>query len=90
MRWLLAALLVGALSIDFVTGPASGQSVGLTTSGSEGSSTGPTYPTTSSPASTAPAVVGAGSGTPDTPSVAQTPRPDLPAGAPETTVIPQR
>lgn len=75
MRWLLAALLVGALSIDFVNAPATGQ----TTTGSDGASTGPTYPTD------APRVARPGS-VPSTeppsiapPSIAQAPQPESPA-----------
>ncbi|MCX7364647.1 MAG: hypothetical protein NTV97_22805 [Alphaproteobacteria bacterium] len=69
MRWLLAALLVGALSIDFVNSPATGQ----TTTGSDGASTGPTYPTAApqvarpSPAPSTPST---------DPAVAQAPQPE--------------
>ena len=72
MRWLLAALLVGALSMDVVTAPASGQ----TTSGSSGSSTGPTYPPSTPqiarPAPPAPASAA------DGPSISQAPLPESP------------
>lgn len=74
MRWLLAALLVGALSIEFVNSPATGQ----TTTGSDGSSTGPTYPT-AVPQVARPGSVPSPASTAEPPAIAQAPLPESPA-----------